>query len=308
MNKLKNDEIMEIVFQVAESQNLYYERSDFTPLCHYTTGVGLNGILHSKTLRANHASSLNDVSEIIRAYEILSNILNRRTNENANLNLVLGEIKKDLDIRIKNKIYPDIFIVSFSKKKDDLFLWRSYTSFNDAYSLVFTKAFIASYCGSVGAELLHCIYNESKQIAIFELVLDLFLRKIEKFSLDNLAEATEGFFNIIHLFVPFIKNPHFEDEEEIRLVLRNPRADIDENRIKLGLNKNNFYSYVNLPIVRNEANESFEHALEEIIIGPNSRYLEEKKIFDVNFKELINQNIGNLLKGFQYTKFNTLRF
>ncbi|TGL15259.1 DUF2971 domain-containing protein [Leptospira meyeri] len=304
MNKIENSEIMNIVFQVAKTQNLIYR--DFAPICHYTKGIGLNGILHSKYLRANHVSNLNDLSEIIRAYQILIDILKEvKTKSNPE---IIENLIEDLQSRIDSKIYPEIYIVSFSKNIDDLFLWRSYTSFNDAYALIFTKAFIAEYGASVGAELLHCIYDKSKQINILKQVIDLFtsnIMELREFDIKNIKDA---FFKLIHLFVPFIKNPQFKAENEVRLVLRNPINLDSENRIRIGLSNNNFYKYVNLPIVRNQADGEYEHAVEEIIIGPNSRTLDENRVFKKNMKMLLDQNIGSLLKDIRDTKFNTLKF
>ncbi|TGM74290.1 DUF2971 domain-containing protein [Leptospira mtsangambouensis] len=306
MTKLDNSDIMEIVFQVAESQDLYYK--DFSPLCHYTKGIGVNGILQSKYLRANHVSNLNDLSEIIRAYKIFFEIFENIKSENEIISKLIENIKVELLIKIKQKEYPEIFIVSFSKNIDDLFLWRSYTSFNDAYALIFTKAFIAEYGANEGAELLHCIYKESEQYLILNQVTNLFITKIENIQESELTLIKEKFFQLIHIFVPFIKNPQFEAENEVRLVLRNPHNHDSENRIIMGLNSNYFYKYVNLPIFRNLPNVEYEHAIEEIIVGPNSRSSDENHIFKKNLDALINQNIGSILKGIRDTKFNTLKF
>ncbi len=66
MEKPQNNKIENIIGQVLESQKLIYKSQQ--PLIHYTNGLGLNGILHSKTLRVNHVSNLNDLSEILRSY------------------------------------------------------------------------------------------------------------------------------------------------------------------------------------------------------------------------------------------------
>ncbi|XDD55101.1 DUF2971 domain-containing protein [Leptospira sp. WS4.C2] len=306
MTKLENSEIMQIVFQVAESQNLYYK--DFSPLCHYTKGVGLNGILQSKHLRANHVSNLNDLSEIIRAYNIFIDIFQNIKSENEIISQLIENIKEELLIKIKEKKYPEIYIVSFSKNIDDLFLWRSYTSFNDAYALIFTKTFIAEYGANEGAELLHCIYDETKQYLILNDVTNLFLEKIPNILEPDLTIVKEKFFQLIHLFVPFIKNPQFKDENEVRLVLRNPKNFGSKNRIIMGLNNNYFYQYVDIPIFRNLPDVEYEHAIEEIIVGPNSRSENENLVFKKNLDTLLNQNIGSLLKGIRDTQFNTLKF
>ncbi|EMO30907.1 PF11185 family protein [Leptospira santarosai str. HAI821] len=306
MEKRQNNKIEEIVHEVFKSQNLIYKSQN--PLIHYTNGLGLNGILHSKTLRANHVSHLNDLSEILGAYHILVGILNNMSPNDPNILFLISELKNRLNEKINSKIFPEIYIVSFSNKEDDLFLWRSYSTFNDAYALVFTKAFLAAYAANDGAVLLQCVYDERKQFSILEQVTQLFFNKIDLSISENLQIYLDDYFKLIHLFVPYIKNSHFVEENEIRLVLKNPQNLYQENRIKLGLNKGFFHKYVNINMSRDEEDMEFEYSLQEIIIGPNSRSQIENNQFKNNLNKLIKENVGFLLKGIRDTKYNTLRF
>ncbi|EKS07692.1 DUF2971 domain-containing protein [Leptospira santarosai] len=306
MEKRQNNKIEEIVHEVFKSQNLIYKSQN--PLIHYTNGLGLNGILHSKTLRANHVSHLNDLTEILGAYHILVGILDNMSIKDPNILFLISELKNRLNEKINSKIFPEIYIVSFSNKEDDLFLWRSYSTFNDAYALVFTKAFLAAYAANDGAVLLQCVYDERKQFSILEQVTRLFFNKIDLSISENLQIYLDDYFKLIHLFVPYIKNSHFVEENEIRLVLKNPQNLYQENRIKLGLNKGFFHKYVNINMSRDEEDMEFEYSLQEIIIGPNSRSQIENNQFKNNLNKLIKENVGFLLKGIRDTKYNTLRF
>ncbi|WP_061248225.1 DUF2971 domain-containing protein [Leptospira noguchii] len=306
MEKLKNNKIKEITDEVFKAHNLIYK--SYNPLIHYTNGLGLNGILHSKTLRANHVSNLNDLSEILRAYHILVGILDNISTNDPNLLLLIEKLKIQLNEKINSRIFPEIYIVSFSNKDDDLFLWRSYSTFNDAYALVFTKAFLAAYAINDGAVLLQCVYNERKQFSILEQTTQLFFNKIDLSISENLQIYLDDYFRLIHLFVPYIKNSHFIEENEIRLVLWNPQNLYQENRIKLGLNKGFFHKYVNIKMFRDEEDTEFEHSLQEIIIGPNSRSQIENNQFKNTLNKLIKENVGFLLKGIRDTKYNTLKF
>ncbi|QCO39476.1 DUF2971 domain-containing protein [Leptospira interrogans] len=306
MEKLQNNKIEDIIRQVLESQKLIYKSQQ--PLIHYTNGLGLNGILHSKTLRANHVSNLNDLSEILRSYHILVSILENISTNDPNLLLLIEKLKIQLNEKINSKIYPEIYIVSFSIKDDDLFLWRSYSTFNDAYALAFNKAFLASYAINDGAVLLQCVYNEQIQFSILEQATQLFFKNVNLSISENLQIYLDDYFRLIHVFVPYIKNSHFSQEEEIRLVLRNPKNLYQENRIKLGLNKGFFHKYVNIKMYRDEVDTEFEHSLREIIIGPNSRSQIENNQFKNTLDKLINENVGILLRGIRDTKYNTLKF
>ncbi|EMN56210.1 DUF2971 domain-containing protein [Leptospira interrogans] len=306
MEKLQNNKIENIIGQVLESQKLIYKSQQ--PLIHYTNGLGLNGILHSKTLRANHVSNLNDLSEILRSYHILVSILENISTNDPNLLLLIEKLKIQLNEKINSKIYPEIYIVSFSIKDDDLFLWRSYSTFNDAYALAFNKAFLASYAINDGAVLLQCVYDEQIQFSILEQVTQLFFNNINLSISENLQIYLDDYFRLIHVFVPYIKNSHFSQEEEIRLVLRNPKNLYQENRIKLGLNKGFFHKYVNIKMYRDEIDTEFEHSLREIIIGPNSRSQIENNQFKNTLNKLINENVGILLREIRDTKYNTLKF
>ncbi|MFQ3855375.1 DUF2971 domain-containing protein [Leptospira kirschneri] len=119
--------------------------------------------------------------------------------------------------KINSKIYPEIYIVSFSNKDNDLFLWRSYSTFNDTYALAFNKAFLAAYAINDGAVLLQCVYDEQKQFSILEHATQLFFNKIDLSISENLQIYLDDYFRLIHVFVPYIKNSHFIDENEIRL-------------------------------------------------------------------------------------------
>ncbi|EMJ55741.1 hypothetical protein LEP1GSC013_1181 [Leptospira interrogans serovar Valbuzzi str. Duyster] len=306
MEKLQNNKIEDIIRQVLESQKLIYKSQQ--PLIHYTNGLGLNGILHSKTLRANHVSNLNDLSEILRSYHILISILENISTNDPNLLLLIEKLKIQLNEKINSKIYPEIYIVSFSIKDDDLFLWRSYSTFNDAYALAFNKAFLAAYAINDGAVLLQCVYDEQIQFSILEQVTQLFFNNINLSIFENLQIYLDDYFRLIHVFVPYIKNSHFSQEEEIRLVLRNPKNLYQENRIKLGLNKRFFHKYVNIKMYRDEIDTEFEHSLREIIIGPNSRSQIENNQFKNTLNKLINENVGILLREIRDTKYNTLKF
>lgn len=306
MEKLQNNKIEDIIRQVLESQKLIYKSQQ--PLIHYTNGLGLNGMLHSKTLRANHVSNLNDLSEILRSYHILVSILENISTNDPNLLLLIEKLKIQLNEKINSKIYPEIYIVSFSIKDDDLFLWRSYSTFNDAYALAFNKAFLAAYAINDGAVLLQCVYDEQIQFSILEQVTQLFFNNINLSISENLQIYLDDYFRLIHVFVPYIKNSHFSQEEEIRLVLRNPKNLYQENRIKLGLNKGFFHKYVNIKMYRDEVDTEFEHSLREIIIGPNSRSQIENNQFKNTLNKLINENVGILLRGIRDTKYNTLKF
>ncbi|WP_235594088.1 DUF2971 domain-containing protein [Leptospira interrogans] len=210
--------------------------------------------------------------------------------------------------KINSKTYPEIYIVSFSIKDDDLFLWRSYSTFNDAYALAFNKAFLAAYAINDGAVLLQCVYDEQIQFSILEQATQLFFNNINLSISENFQIYLDDYFRLIHVFVPYIKNSHFSQEEEIRLVLRNPKNLYQENRIKLGLNKRFFHKYVNIKMYRDEVDTEFEHSLLEIIIGPNSRSQIENNQFKNTLNKLINENVGILLRGIRDTKYNTLKF
>ncbi|EMS82672.1 hypothetical protein LEP1GSC073_3754 [Leptospira noguchii str. Cascata] len=59
---------------------------------------------------------------------------------------------------------------------------------------------------------------------------------------------------------------------------------------------------------RDEEDTEFEHSLQEIIIGPNSRSQIENNQFKNTLNKLIKENVGCLLKGIRDTKYNTLKF
>lgn len=275
------------------------------PIYHYTSSQGFNGIITSKTLRATHSSNLNDWSEMLISYEIILFLLE---NEFSSLSKLKNEIASDIINSLRNKIenreYPNIFVASFSLNPDDILLWKSYGNFNDSYALEFHKIFIESYALENGAELLKCIYEGKKQKEFYQDLIEYFFNKIDN-SIDKELYLQE-FFKLINLYIPIIKNEKFSQENEIRLIYRHSSDQLVAD-IKTGINKSSFYKYMEIPITRSEPNTEFEHAIESIMIGPNSRNNSEKKQFKNRLDSFLNEHIKNMYHITE-TEFCTLKF
>jgi hypothetical protein len=287
---------------IISKYNITYSNNQL--IYHYTTCNGLNGILSSKNIKATHAKYLNDWSEMLISYYKIYEILQVHTFKNdfqKELSLIIMSLLLKM---IHDKEYPDIYVTSFSLNEDDILLWKSYGSFNDCYSIGFNPIFINSYALNKGAELLKCIYDEEIQNNLLKELVNYFFnnRPIQS---NEFGINTSDFLKMINIFIPIIKNSKFMNENEVRLIYRNSTNATTFNEIKTGINHNNFYKFIEIPIIRDEINTEFEHAVSSITIGPNS--LIGNNNFISTFHNFVTENILNMFE-IKETKYNTLKY
>lgn len=185
---------------------------------HYTTMSGLYGILTHRELWATHAGFLNDTQEI--QYTLAK---------------ILGELKKGLssDIEESKKSYlehlhryyaanqfPDVFLISFSEKEDDLNQWRAYSDNAQGICLEFDTTEQAQMIDYHNALYVKVIYDASLQDAMIEeYINECYSRFVLKAI--SLTGAAEMCIQLLNTFIPIFKHPTFAAEMEVRFVLPN---------------------------------------------------------------------------------------
>lgn len=135
------------------------------------------------------------------------------------------------------------FVICFSKKKDNRFLWDTYTS-NLGVCLEFSKSelsqhFVLSYPNADRNNLFDIIYGDNNELiySIFNEIKKEFNYNFEKYK-DEELEGLEKFKILPHfyLFSPFFKNPYWEPEDEVRAVLSARYLDDETFKIKENYN------------------------------------------------------------------------
>lgn len=209
---------------VIDKIDKYLEMDEhLTPLYHYTSVYGIEGILKKREFWVSHSDFLNDKTERKYAINLLSNILD---------NKLEGFIKKraliDLILNNLNSIDFPIYVLSFCQNKDSNLMWSNYSN-NDGYNLEFDlstfrsdfKILDVNVENSVATYKSKVIYDkEIHEEAITE-IADDFIELFEHYSgidvqlkikLHNLQLAFQ-------ILSSFFKDECFQQEEEHRFIL-----------------------------------------------------------------------------------------
>ncbi|MCB0713824.1 MAG: DUF2971 domain-containing protein [Ignavibacteriae bacterium] len=258
--------------------------SDEDFLWHYTTASGLLGILPSDpdekeiSLWASNARYLNDESEFSYYLKRLSEVAkNKFENTNSVSSNEFEEVSSALQ---KMAVEDPPFVVSLSKKEDDLNQWRAYGSGLNGFCIGFSRKDLRKVLKDSQFRLSKCIYKE-----------------------DDLQKHVERQVKNLHMVIPtanhplafikwvfkqlslaaVMKNPVFDEEDEWRMVsdaplLRgsSPNSAIHPRKYREG--KSMLIPYVEVKMDRK--------VVKKIIVGPGPH------------KELNYQSVKRLCKDF----------
>lgn len=254
-------------------------------LYHYTNLHGLLGILSTQSLWASHCEYLNDSSEYRQAIQFAETFSGNLFMEDDYLAAFGWTVRRALE---KMPLH-DVYVASFSEKKDLLSQWRGYCPQGGGVCIGFDKAIIQEFCDTKGYHLSKCLYSHNEQAEIISTLLDECFSKFPKPSITRseyeardpkgrvdhvlgyrqLVSSGEGkrlsdiavtkFTSEIIELAPRVKNFGFHEEAEWRIVATNPSSEI-----KFRTGSNHLIPYIQLPVF--EGNKSF---IKEIVVGPN---------------------------------------
>ncbi len=213
---------------------------------HYTSVVGLKSILENNELWASESQYLNDSAEIYYIYDVLLDVLNKRSTTTEDDE----PMYEDTDDYVPEEENPgDIFrtyitfdsekilhygedssinrfILSFSLNHDDLSMWNYYTKDidNAGYNIEFNyekllNSIKANWSGkNIAIRSGKVIYNHDRQKEILEsLVSDYSLLYAEHPEQEKII--LQSFNMILRYLSVFFKAPAFANEAEYRIVI-----------------------------------------------------------------------------------------
>ena len=133
-------------------------------LHHYTSGLGVKGIVENRELWATHIYYLNDRSEYQATFDHALDLLPQRAllRERLALAPVLRDAIMSQLTRYSDGRPPAIFVTCFSESRDDLSQWRGYTSPGDGYAVTFYRDRLEEIAKSAGWRLMKCRYGASE--------------------------------------------------------------------------------------------------------------------------------------------------
>jgi hypothetical protein len=233
-------------------------------LYHYSSVDALYGIVSSKAIWASNLHYLNDSQEFKLGIEIARKLLERKKNETIDNNItVLNKLLESLN-QFKN---TDVFVVSFTEKKDHLSQWREYCPSQGGYSLGFSSKLLQSRAKEHGFKLCRCVYESSKQEQLVQDIINYLLsaefNDIQISDDENKSQIRLAFF-LLHFLplAPLLKNSSFSDEKEWRLVsLSTP----NNKYIKYRPDGSMLVPYFEFNLT--EGSQALD--LHEVVIGPN---------------------------------------
>lgn len=286
---------------------------DNTMIAHYTTMEGLVGLLNSGTLCegkmmlkmwATNIYALNDPTELLHGYDIIQEWLPKIESElNVNDKDRLSNIWKNYatgekpdsyyNNLLKESLYNQeysAYILSFSRKIDDLAMLRMYSQNATGVCIVMSSGMIQETCN-----LYDVCYDDNFEKIIFtpfemfKTVYKQYLNRLHETQLENDVKfrfMLNHLVTYIMLIAPYIKRSDYSYEEEIRFA--KPYKITDD--IKFRTNRNgNLIPYI-------EVNIPFK-AIKKIIIGPCANYNVSQYVIEQKLKSMGISDIPKIVKS-----------
>jgi hypothetical protein len=275
----------ELLLNVDGKISLSIEQSESNYLYHYTSNIGLMGIIEKNCLWVSRADFLNDSLEIAYLKEILHFIINeiensfegivdKRDSTGSILKYIIAQLKSAL------KRYPNLylqyakqtFILSLSENNDSLTLFSNYSN-GDGYNIGFNREDLSIESGDI-VQAGKVRYNrEDQENIIYNDIVDNYEFLIARLS--NRSKPPEDseisieirkYLNLINYkllnYSMFFKHPTFYQEEEFRIVFM-----IDEQDEHRRINFRAFNSII-IPYIEIKLKSRFP--IEFITIGPKN--------------------------------------
>ena len=272
-------------------------------LYHYTSQIGLVGILRSRGIWATQTHFLNDSSEFRHALQTASRIASVYYYDDDYYEAFGWELQRGVR-RISG---DDIYVASFSERPDLLSQWRGYCPAGSGVCIGFDVDSLNEYCVESGYSLQRCIYEPSEQDEKIKELVDACLlmfpsdgvtreefasmdvkSQIERnanlhayFSAgagtDSVTAALDWFCNELSELAPLFKNSGFHEEAEWRIIAKAPKSTIN---FRPG--SSYVIPYIDLEILGEPRTQS----IRDVIVGPNPNQHRCKKSLEIMFQSL----------------------
>ena len=188
-------------------------------LFHYTSSVGLMGIIKSNKIWTTKIHYLNDKSEVQLAFKHIRNEIDSQKNGDEKTR---SDEELDTMIEILDSVEGiNVSVASFTEMGDQLSQWRGYCEIGDGYSIGFKGQKLMGHVDkSENYRLVPCVYDEKKHL---EIVREL-VNSAPVIDITNHPNyGKPPFYNMpfgdAALFLaPIIKSESFKEEKEWRLI------------------------------------------------------------------------------------------
>lgn len=245
------------------------------PLFHYTSIQGLIGIITDRKIWATNISHLNDKQELFEARDMFRQALKalrKRVDPSPQPAIRPRDYPDNPKIKFLGIIYDfldlaqelPIFVCSFSEEGDQLSQWRGYCPNAYGFSIGFDYTQLKNQADQQKFLVKKCIYKKKEQQKIVdEYIQDQIVPRLSDLEGDKkiVTKAFTTFQEILQI-LPTIKNGHFKEEKEWRLI--SSAFNTPKGTIKFRSGKTAIIPYCEFEL----AEKGKELPLECIKIGP----------------------------------------
>lgn len=196
---------------------------------HYTDAAGLLGIITSGIVRGTNAAFLNDRSEITHGLGVCEAVLREEIERRADPadRTFLERVWKWIE---GDSTPTEVYVASFSGRRDSLSQWRGYGSPSGRYAIGFRVGQFSER--DVLRLPTPVVYQPEEQRARVRRVLDAALRLIAHYEeLERRHAETTVAFHLRRLMCR-LKHEGFADEQEYRSVISSLGDGFDEPKIE----------------------------------------------------------------------------
>jgi len=209
---------------------------------HYTSTIGMKGILNDNSIWLTHYKYLNDSSEREYTYRLLRECLEKNSKKNDRE--FYEEAMKciyDKDILKTRRVYKglyqlkDYYVASFSRSKDSLSLWNYYTKNVDktGYNIRFKLPLLKEALKGKKVIAYKVIYDVKKQKERLFLLINAFNTAWHSKCEDYFSKLLMSLFvEIVDGISMYFKHPAFREEQEVRLIYEDTNEDNCEYKFR----------------------------------------------------------------------------
>lgn len=246
-------------------------KSKSKEIIHYTDINALKSILENKTLRFGHYRFLNDEEEFVNGQKILLKKIKDILNYGKANNIVKNALR--LRQEEKEKKCP-FFVCSFSKKKDDLDLWRAYTKENGV-AIVFDREKLEK----LNFNIYDVVYNNTEKSKKLDKLLDLISQKEnDDDEIEKISFALQVW-NYLDMYCSVFKNIVFKNEQEARVIINYNDDRCAHTKREFRISGNIIIPYIEVKI------DGMPYCIKEIIINP---FCKNRKQVKTSLREFLN--------------------
>lgn len=267
-------------------------------LYHYTSDIGLLGIISSNRLHATSALFLNDSNEIQYGLKLIQEILSdiARMEKKSLATFIAEAIVSRKNIFTSKDDVFDTYIACFSEHKDMLSQWKGFSNQGSGYSIGFDSTQLKHNYRSESFDAVpirKVVYSFNKQEDIVLEEINKCMRLAEKYKIElnkdqnSLNKIIDMLcFNLVKISTCF-KGAAFSEEAEWRAVFTLSRIFPQETvKIKYKTNES-IIPYLELDLSpKHSTSPSEKLPINEIVIGPKVDYESNK----LSITKLLNQN------------------